>query len=691
MKPVKPLLSFFLAATLVSSPAWADVVLPSIVSNHMVLQKTGKARIWGKADPGEAVSVTLGKITGKATAGPDGKWAVLLNLSKSKPGPFELVVQGKNRLAIADVVVGQVWVASGQSNMEFVVKGWSNIIDADKEIAASANPLLRQFLVQKATSFEPLDQCKGEWTVAGPETTAKFTAVGYFFGKRLQKELHAPIGILSTNWGGTPVEAWTSAEAFATVPELKTAGDLHIAEFKAFPEKKAAYVTAFGKWVADNARLDQPTPDAAVYAGAAVAPEGWVKIQLPGLVAGQGLPESGIFWLRKEIAIDAKAANTPLNLDFGAMDGFESIYWNGKLIKATTFNDLPGQNTPRRCTIPADQVKEGTAVLALRVYAPVSSPKFSSAGNLRSGPLPIALSNEWLAKAESSFPALDAQQVAAAPQASIEPPAPQYIAGSLYGGMIAPIIPYTIRGAIWYQGESNAGHAWQYRTSFPLMINDWRAKWNQGNFPFYFCQLANFGGKSPKPEEHGWAELREAQSNTLKLPHTGQAVLIDLGEANDIHPRNKQDVGDRLAAIALAKDYGTQIASSGPVYQSVKIEKGKAHLSFTSLHGGFVAHPVPATYVLSSLRNETAQQVRNSPQSELEGFAICGEDKQWVWADAKIEGDNIVVWSDKVPAPVAVRYGWAMNPTCNLYNKAGFPASPFRTDDFPATTLNGKY
>lgn len=688
MKLSTPLLSLLLTATLGSSPAWADVVLPTILSDHMVLQKTAKARIWGKADPGEAVSVTLGKLTGKATAGPDGKWAVVLNLSESKTGPFEMVVQGKNRIAIADVVVGEVWVASGQSNMEFALK---NVIGADEEIAASANPMLRQFLVQKATSFEPLDQCKGEWTVAGPETSARFTAVGYFFGKRLQKELHVPVGILSSNWGGTPVEAWTSQEAFATVPELKEGGDRQIADFKAYPEKKVAYVTAFGKWLADNAREDKPTPDAALYAAPTVAPEGWVKIQLPGLVTGQGLPQSGVFWLRKEISIDAKQANTPLNLDLGVMEGFESVYWNGQFIKATTFNDLPGQNALRRCSIPANQVKEGTAVLAIRIYAPVSSPKFNSGGILRAGPLPMPIGNEWLAKAESAFPALDAQQVAAAPQAPLAGPSQPNIAGSLYGGMIAPIVPYAIRGAIWYQGESNAGRAWQYRTSFPLMINDWRAQWKQGKFPFYFCQLANYGAKNPKPEEHGWAELREAQTETLKVPHTGQAVLIDIGESGDVHPRNKQDVGDRLAVLALAKDYGKQIAFSGPVYQSVKIEKGKARLTFTSLHGGLVARPVPATYVKCSARNETEPLVRNSPQSELEGFAICGEDKQWVWADAKIEGQSVVVWSDKVPAPVAVRYGWAMNPTCNLYNKAGFPASPFRTDDFPATTLSVKY
>ena len=681
---------FLLSAVLLASPAWADVVLPPIISNHMVLQKTAKARIWGKAAPGEEVSVTLDKLTAKATAGPDGKWALLLNLGESKPGPFELVVQGKNRIAVADVVVGEVWVASGQSNMEFPIKGWASVIGADEEIAASANPMLRQFHVKIATSFEPLDKCVGEWTVAGPDTTANFTAVGYFFGKKLQKELQTPVGILSSNLGGTPAEAWTSREALATVPELKESGERQIAEYKAYPENKAAFVAAFGKWIAANARQDQPSPDAAAYAGTTVAPEGWVKIQLPGPVAAPGLPASGVFWLRKEITVEANLAGKPLNLNLGMMEGFESVYWNGQLIQATTFNDLPGQNAYRRCTIPPEWVKEGKAVVAVRVYAPVSAPNFTNCYDPhRAGPLWIG--KEWLAKAERAFPALSEQQVASAPSAPLERRPPHYISGSLYGGMIAPIVPFAIRGAIWYQGESNAPRAWQYRTAFPLLIQDWRAQWKQGDFPFYFCQLANCGGKGAQPVEADWAELREAQAEALKLPHTGQAVLIELGEANDGHPRNKQDVGDRLAVLALAKDYGKAIPFSGPVYQSLKIENGKARLSFAHVEGGLVAHPVPATYVRSSLKNETAPLVRNSPQSELEGFAICGEDKKWVWADAKIEGDTVVVGSDKVPAPAAVRYGWAMNPTCNLYNKAGLPASPFRTDDFPASTLNVKY
>ncbi|MEI6071647.1 MAG: sialate O-acetylesterase [Verrucomicrobiae bacterium] len=681
-------LDLLLTATLVSSPAWADVVLPSIISDHMVLQKTAKARIWGKADPGEQVTVTLDAATGKSSAGADGKWAVELNLSESKPGPFAMAVQGKNRIAVADVVVGEVWVASGQSNMEFSLK---EALGAPEEIAASANPMLRQFAVEKATSFEPLDQCKGYWAVAKPESAYLFSAVGYYFGKRLQKELQTPVGIINSCWWMTASEEWTSREALNTVPELKAVADRDITTYQEYSEKKAAYAAAFGKWAADNAREDRPTPDAAAYAGVGVSTEGWLKVTLPWLTS-PGLPTGGgIFWLRKELTITAQEAKQLTGLKFhAALDYFESVYWNGQLIQSSSssIKDLQEKSCYRSVDIPADLVKEGNAVLTLRVYAPISAPKFLCGFKNSSE---ACISGEWLAKAEVVFPEIDAKQVAAAPAAFPERQFPQLIPTSLFGGMIAPIIPYAIKGVIWYQGESNVPRAWQYRTAFPLMIQDWRSHWNQGDFPFYFCQLANFKAKSATPSEDNWAELREAQSATLKTPHTGQAVLIDLGESDDVHPRNKMDVGDRLAVLALANDYGKTIPFSGPVFQSMKIENGKARLNFAHIVGGLVAQPVPASYVKSSFKNESAPLVRNSPGSELEGFAICSEDQKWVWADAKIDGDTVLVWSDRVPKPVAVRYGWANNPTCNLYNKAGLPASPFRTDDFPISTQEPKH
>lgn len=668
-----------------TSCAWADVKLPAIISDHMVLEKSARVPIWGKADPSEKVTVTLNGQSAKAEAGADGKWIATLDLKDSAPGPFEMTVEGKNKLTVADVVVGEVWVASGQSNMAFQL---SRSIDAEAEISRAANPLLRQFLVKKNATGEPADDTEGTWIAASPETTAEFTAVGYYFAKKLQNELKVPVGVVHTSWGGTPSEAWTSREAIDSNPDLKAARERLWTILKDYPKKKKAFVESLGAWIKENSREDKPVADAATFAGEEVSTEGWISVKIPGPVTAPGLPDSGAVWLRKDINIPDKAVGK-LSLVL-PIDGFDSVYWNGKLLNQTTYQEFSGIGSVRRSgpfSIPPDEIKQGRNVLAIRLYEPVGPAKFS--GDPKAGS--ESLGGEWLAKAEYAFPALDPQKIAAAPQPPANPVIPQHAACYLFNGMIQPILPYAIRGVIWYQGESNASRAYQYRTAFPLMITDWRAQWNQGDFPFYFCQIASYMAKKSDPGESSWAELREAQSSTLKLPNTGQAVLIDIGESADIHPRNKKDVGERLARIALAKDYGKSIPYSGPVFDSIKIASGKAVLSFKHTDDGLVAKPLPETYDVISQTKKTAPLVRNSPGSQLEGFAICGEDKKWVWADAKIDGNTVVVSSEKVPAPVAVRYAWADNPTCNLYNGAGLPASPFRTDDFPPVTLNEKY
>lgn len=680
MKPLPSILGL-LAACCTLPCLWADVKLPAIISDHMVLEKSGRVPIWGMADPDEEVTVTLAGQTARARTGRDGRWDVAFDLNAAGPGPFEMVVEGKNKLTVSDVVVGEVWVASGQSNMEWIVK---NSLGAEAEIEASANPLLRQFLVKKAAVPAPMNDTEGSWVAASPETTGGFSAVGYFFGKKLQSELKSPVGIIHTSWGGTPSEAWTSAEALATVPELKSSSDRLWAEAAAYPAAKEEYLKKLAAWLKDNAREDRPVQDPAAYAGVDIATDGWTKLTLPGEVQAPGLPKTGAVWLRKEIELPA-AADVALSLP---IDGFESIYWNGELVSQTTPQAATGPRTLRRggpLNIPAAKTRAGKNVLAVRLYSPAVPAKIF--GEPKAGAQ--SLSGEWLAKTEYEFPPIEQVLVDLFPQAPKAPMAAQNTASFLYNGMIAPILPYAISGVIWYQGESNAGRAAQYRTAFPLMITDWRKQWGQGEFPFYFCQLANFQAKSPTPGDSAWAELREAQSLTLKLPKTGQAVLIDIGEAADIHPRNKRDVGERLARIALAKDYGKPVASSGPAYQSMKVEKGKVRLQFDQ--DALVAAPLGETHVLKSQTGETAPLVRNSPGSQLEGFAICGDDKAWVWADAKIDGSSVLVWSDRVPAPVAVRYAWADNPTCNLANADGLPASPFRTDSFPATTEGKSY
>lgn len=670
--------------SLLLSVAWiqAEVKLPAIFSDHMVLQRSEEVPVWGKAAPGEEVKVSIAGKSASAKAGEDGKWRVVLDLSGAEAGPFEMSVEGTNKIGVKDVLVGEVWLASGQSNMQWILK---NTEGAEEEIAGSTNPMLRQFLVSKIASPEPLEDVQGAWVSASPETSGDFSAVGYYFGKALQKDLKVPVGIVHSSWGGTPSEAWTSLAALESVPDLKEAAERQRAAVAAYPELKAAFVEKMGAWLKETGREDRGG-DAAAFAGEDISTEGWVPVKLPGEVRAEGLPDYGVVWVRKEIDIPSiPKTNLELLLP---IDGFDSVYWNGKLLKQTTYETFAGLGDIRRrgpFSIPPSAVKAGKNVLAIRLFEPAGPAKFS--GEPKAGA--ESLAGTWLAKAEYELPAPPSDKPA--PVAMKIVAEPRNTAAYLFDGMIAPLVPYAIRGAIWYQGESNAGRAYQYRTAFPLMISDWRKQWNQGDFPFYFCQLANYLPKTSEPGESAWAELREAQTLTLNLPNTGQAILIDIGESADIHPRNKIDVGERLARIALAKDYGKQIVYAGPVYDSAKFGKGRAVLSFKHTDGGLVAKPLPETYDVRTGTKETAPLVRNSPESQLEGFAICGADKVWHWADAKIEGDTVIVSSAKVAEPVAVRYAWANNPTCNLYNGAGLPAVPFRTDDFPPTTLDKKF
>ena len=673
-----------MAVALSLSSARADVKLPAILSNHMVLGKTAQVPIWGWADPAEGVSVSIAGQSAKTKADPNGRWTCTINLKEAAVGPFELTVEGKNKLTVSDVVIGEVWVASGQSNMEFELR---NTADVAKELTEPELPLFRYFLVKKNASLEPLDDTVGHWVVATPQVIRSFSAVGYYFGRKLQTELNVPVGLINASWGGTPCEAWTSPKAIDSVPDLKASSDRTLPLVKEYPARKKAFVEGLTAWIKENAREDKPVANAPVYAGVDVSADGWTTVKLPGTVAAPGLPNAGAVWLRKDVNAPSAGASVSLTLP---IDGYDSVYWNGTLLKQTTYQDFPGTGYVRRYgayDVLPSLVKEGKNVLAIRLYEPVGPATFTTEPKAGT----ISLAGDWLAKAEYAFPELDAPKIAAAPQAPGKVPQPQDVAGALFNGMIHPILPYAIRGVIWYQGETNVGRAYQYRTTFPLLISDWRQQWNQGDFPFYFCQLTNFTAKKNAPDESAWAELREAQAMALSLPHTGQAVLIDLGESQDIHARNKKDVGDRLARIALATDYGKAVPYSGPVYESMKVAGAKIILTFKHDADGLMAKPLAETYDVRSLTKATAPLVRNSPGSQLEGFVICGQDKKWAWAEAKIDGLNVIVWSDKVPSPIAVRYAWADNPTCNLTSAAGLPASPFRTDDFPTITLNNKY
>lgn len=497
----------FLTALVVALTPWfavstrADVKLPNVFSDHMVLQQQQANKIWGLADPGEKISVTFAGETQEVTADAEGNWHVMLSPVDATAEPHEIKIKGNNEITLSDVLVGEVWICSGQSNMQWNV-GRAN--DPDLEQLAAKFPQIRMINFPQVGRQEPVwTHPNAKWQLCTPETVGSFSAVGYFFGRQLHETLDVPVGLINNAWGGSAAEAWVPREI------LKSEGK---------------YDGLLERWEQTESQF-----------------------------------------------ADLSARKDSLN----------------------------------------DQEKRQLQNLNRNL-----------SGNHRPG--------------------------------------------NIYNGVLKSHLGYGIRGAIWYQGESNAGRAYQYRDLFPLMIQTWRDQWGEGDFPFYWVQLADFMAETDQPQESDWAELREAQTMTMdRLPNTGQAVIIDIGEGRDIHPKNKVDVGRRLARLALANDYGVKIASQSPRFESVEFKDGKAILTMQHVDGGWRPFDV------------------NKPV----GFAIAGADKKFVWADAKIvDGGKIEVWSDQVTEPASVRYGWSNNPVCNMYDQAGLPLTPFRTDDWDGVT-----
>ncbi len=626
--------------------------------------------------------MTMDKASASASSYSEGKWKLTLDLHAEGAGPFELDVQGNNKLVISDVVVGEVWFCSGQSNMELRL---IQTAAAPAEIAQSANPMLRQFLVPLATSLAPTDKLAGKWVLAGPATSGGFTAVGYYFGKKLQKELNVPIGLIDSSFGGTPVEGWTSTEAFESLAAddpLRLAAEKSQKDAQAFQD----YFTQYNVWVSQNHRSDHPVTDHLDdFTNPAGPDTAWKPIALPGLFSSVGLPDAGAIWVRRKVTIPPFLANHKLDLHLGDLRDSVTVYWNGQKV-----GQADAKGLLQFVSISDKLVTAGEATLALRIFSP------SGGGGILPGKdtirvADIPLAGEWQGRAEYEFPALEAAAQASCPVRPSLAMRAQDTASSLYNGMIYPLLPYGLTGTIWFQGESNVSRAYQYRTAFPLLIQDWRKKWGRGNFPFYFCQLSNYGPPDSKPGDNALPELREAQNMTLALPNTGQAILIDIGEAANIHAGDKRDVGDRLALIALAKTYDKPVVYSGPVYDSMVVEGNKIRIHLKNTDGGLVAKAIPVTYQPNFAKPETLPLVRNTPDSQMEGFAVSGADHVWKWATANIEGNDIVVSAADVSVPVAVRYDWTRSPIGNLYNGAGLPAGPFRTDDFPLTTINDHY
>jgi sialate O-acetylesterase len=668
------LLSALLLASSASLPA-AELKPASLFTDHMILQREQPVPVWGREDPGEEVIVQFAGQKKTAKADADGKWMVKLDPMPASAEPRELTVSSANpkskiqNFKFTDVLVGDIWLCSGQSNMGMGVGDSAN---AAQEIASANYPEIRYFSVAQNPALAPADAVKGEWRQCSPETAAKFSGAAYFFGRELYKELKIPIGLLHSSVGGTPAEAWTRMEALKSLPALAERAKKEIAQIQSQEEDNKRFPAARAAWEEKYGVKPPPVSESARgWADPELDVSDWKTVTLPSQWGNLGEKSGGVFWLRKEVDLPESAAGKPFSLGLNwVSEQYETAYFNGVEVGRASDKAPDFYMLQRRCNVPGNLVKAGRNVLAVRVVSATERSGLWQWGRHLGFPVADAgtVDNQWLMKAESHFAPLPKEALASRPKPNNV--AGRSVSSSLYNGMIAPLVPFAIKGAIWYQGESNAGRHAEYRDLLTTMIRDWRAQWGS-EFAFHIQQLVN-NSEPPKDanQRTNWSYLREAQVQLADtVPKCGIAVGIELGEAFSIHPKNKQDVGKRLALVALEKTYGRKIESSGPRYDSMKVEGGAIRVKFTHAAG------------------------LHAKAGPLQRFAIAGADKKFVWADAKIDpstssglaGDSVVVSSPQVPQPVAVRYAWANNPDgCNLYNSAGLSASPFRTDDWPA-------
>jgi sialate O-acetylesterase len=640
-----------LLALFITGFAWADIRLPKILNSNMVIQREKPINVWGWASAGEKISVQFKKQVKATKADKNGNWMVIL-APESAGGPFELTIKGKNTITLTNILIGEVWVCSGQSNMEWPVR---EAMNADTEIQNANYPEIRHFTVQKSISTKPeSDVTGGDWKICSPQTVGDFTAVGYFFAREVYQKTKIPIGLVHTSWGGTHSETWTSRIAFEQSDEFKNM----IAAMPNVDLEKIAVQKreAIEKKLAEAKIKIASGNEAVQWKELNFDHSSWPLIKVPQLWESTIGEIDGTIWFRKEFVIDQADASAAATLELGMIDDSDETFVNG--VKVGGIN---GWNTKRIYTIPPSMLKAGKNVVAVKVIDTGGGGGiYGEAKNLRlvtQSQKVVSLAGDW------SF------QIEALSNSTLSPNSYPTL---LFNAMLNPLFNIGIRGALWYQGESNAGRAYQYRKAFPLMIQDWRNHFKQGDFPFYFVQLASFNSDNGNSERGStWAELREAQTMTLSLPNTGMAVTTDVGEANDIHPKNKQDVGKRLAAVALNRIYNQKGVDGGPTYQSIKIEGNKIRLSFAQAGSGLMV---------------------KDKYGYVKGFEVAGIDQKFHYAKAAIEGNDVVVYSEAVSQPVAVHFAWADNPEdANLFNKEGFPAVPFRTDNWKGITEANKF
>ena len=594
----------------------ADVRLAPLFTDHMVLQREMKIPVWGWAAPGDKITVSLANRTATAKADQEGQWMARLS-SLPAGGPHTLTVTGKNTVTLNDVLVGDVWLASGQSNMWWPLRqGDWGVANRDAEIAAANYPQMRFVAIPPVTSFTPKDHVEtAGWLACSPETAPGFSGVAYFFARDMHKATGVPIGMIQSSWGGTICEAWASEEALRELPDFKAKLDQMDKDAPNLPKAEAEYQQAVAKWNADLASHDKGHQDGnPIWAAPELDLREWRTATLPGVWEKAGYEDlDGFMWYRKVVEVPAEWAGKDLTLSLGIINDMDRTWFNGTLVGKT---EGPQSATVfRNYSVPGSAVVAGANVIAVRVYDMANvggicgtvEDMYLSLAGAPDAPK-ISLAGEW-----RNRPSAYLRDIPPQPAAPLLREGEPNVPGVLFNAMIKPLVPYGMKGAIWYQGESNAGRAFQYRELFPAMSADWRAQWGQGDFPFLFVQLANFMPVAPEPGSSAWAELREAQLLTLKTPKTGMATIIDIGEAEDIHPQNKQEVGRRLAL--WARHYGGEkLVYSGPLYASHSIEGNVVRIRF----------------------NHTGSELKTPDGAPLKGFAIAGADKKFVWAEARI-------------------------------------------------------
>ena len=666
-------LAIFCVALLLSCSETVNkrsLTVPKIFSDHMVLQRGKDIAVWGWVEPGQLVRVHFRNQTVAVHADDNSYWRVGLK-PESAGGPDSMVVESdQKRLVFEDVLVGEVWLCSGQSNMEMPLTGFlpgDPIQDSEQEINNADYPGLRMITVARKVSFSKQDDIMGQWLVSSPQTAPAFSATAYFFGRKIHKELGIPVGLIHSSWGGTPAEAWTQYEylkPFAEFDSVLKKITVSTEKYKYFEKwldrlpKRVVEESGRDRW----ARIDF---NDAVISTPDFDDSQWQTMKLPVNWERTRIDQfDGVIWFRKHIRLPDEMLNRDLVLELGPVDDMDITYFNGEKIGETQEEGLWRQD--RIYKIPGGLVKDRENVVAVRVmdqrggggiYGDPDLMKIYTADQSFE---PVSLAGAWyyLPVAEylsGTFYLFDIedQQFYQRPElpASLGPKTPT----TLYNGMISPLVPYTIRGAIWYQGEANTGNPEQYTRLFPAMIQNWREAWGQGDFPFYFVQIAPYDyGEHTKSYQ-----LRDAQRSALAVPNTGMAVTLDIGNPQNIHPANKQDVGDRLARLALARTYGKHLDYSGPLYRSMEIKGQHVFIYFDHTNGGLV----------------------------LKGFKpgdfqIAGTDGVFRNALADIRGEKLEVWSPEIEKPVAVRYLWDNISAASLFNGAGLPASSFSTKDW---------